>query len=117
MQNPNHLRYNESGATSAEEVSLPPKPRSAERRKHVTRPRPNTTATRSPTKPTLCMASIDATRQSSTSKYYMSRMRFGQSEAAAAALTLARPRATSTERESNHARENRVEDQLHVSDS
>eukprot|EP01043_Picozoa_sp_COSAG02_P129543 COSAG02_NODE_67126_length_253_cov_1.662338_1_plen_34_part_10 len=34
----------------------------------------------------------------------MSRIRLGQSDAAAAALTLARPRATSTERESNHAR-------------
>ena len=33
-------------------------------------------------------------------------MRFGQLDAAAAAPTLARPRATNTERESNHAREN-----------
>ena len=32
-------------------------------------------------------------------------MRFGQSHAADAALTLARPRAPNTERESNHARE------------
>ena len=46
MESLNHIRYNESGATSAEGASLPPKPRSAERRKHVTRPRPNTTATR-----------------------------------------------------------------------
>eukprot|EP01046_Picozoa_sp_COSAG06_P010921 COSAG06_NODE_610_length_13844_cov_14.456359_13_plen_101_part_00 len=36
----------EPGATSAVKTSLPPKPLSAERRRHVTRPRPKMTAIR-----------------------------------------------------------------------